>query len=307
MAKIKFGALAADARGKIDGVVYSRNQFGAYIRQKVSPVQPQTDRQLLIRERMTTLSKRFSFVLTQILQLAWKSFAASTPVSDVFGNSQLLSGIQAYDRVNLVRMNLDEDPADTPPSDLAITGLTSLAVVADAGGTPTFPIVTATIATKRFTILGDHVSKFPPLGAFNITGSTGNDGAYTVDAAAFNGTHTVITVNEVVASAVGDGTIDVPGTALLSLTFLPATAGAANKLYIFATPLLNPGRNFVKNDLRFIGYSSLDEASPFDATSMYEDKFGAMITGRALGVLVATADPAKGAVSNGLIQRTIVQ
>ena len=112
MAKIKFGALAEDARGKIGGVVYSRNQFGGYIREKVSPVQPSTARQTIVRERVTSITKRWFDTLTDAQRLAWIAFAKVTPVPDVFGNPNLLTGINAYLRLNGALLNAAENVCD---------------------------------------------------------------------------------------------------------------------------------------------------------------------------------------------------
>ena len=42
MAKIKMTAIVADMRNKLNGSVFSRNRGGAYIRTKVTPINPQT-------------------------------------------------------------------------------------------------------------------------------------------------------------------------------------------------------------------------------------------------------------------------
>lgn len=133
MAKIKFGALAEDARGKIGGVVYSRNQFGGYIREKVSPVQPSSARQTIVRERVTSITKRWFGTLTDAERLAWIAFAKTTPVPDVFGNPNLLTGINAYLRLNGALLNAGETIIDTPPSDLASIGLETLSVPMASG------------------------------------------------------------------------------------------------------------------------------------------------------------------------------
>lgn len=45
MAKIKFGMMMTDARGKLGGQVFSKNRSGSYVRTKVTPVNPQTTTQ----------------------------------------------------------------------------------------------------------------------------------------------------------------------------------------------------------------------------------------------------------------------
>jgi hypothetical protein len=134
MAKIKFGGLAQDARGKIAGIVYSANQFGGYVRAKVSPTQPRTTRQTLVRDRLTTLSKAWASDITDPQRAAWNSFAKLNTTRDVFGNSQAGTGINAYLRVNGVLLNLDEAREDTPPADLMVEGLATVTVTVSAGG-----------------------------------------------------------------------------------------------------------------------------------------------------------------------------
>lgn len=139
MAKIMFGSLATDARGKIAGVVYAKNAAGAYIRQKVSPTQSLTARRGLVRERVSSLSKYYSGQLTASQVDAWNSFAKNNPVTDVFGRTMTLSGIQTFTRLNAVILNAGGTQIDDPPLDLSITGISSITATA-AAGTPAFSI-----------------------------------------------------------------------------------------------------------------------------------------------------------------------
>ncbi len=134
-----FGSLATDARGKIAGIVYSKNAAGAYVRQKVSPTQSLTTRRGLVRERVTNLSKYWSMTLTPAQVLAWNAFAKNNPVSDIFGRSQTLSGIQSFVRLNAVIANVGGTQIDDPPTSLTISGILTLTPTATAG-TPTFSL-----------------------------------------------------------------------------------------------------------------------------------------------------------------------
>jgi hypothetical protein len=116
MAKAKYGGGVQDLRGSIAGQVHSRNTYGNYVRQKVSPVQPRTSLQLEVRELFSTLSRRFSNVLTDEQQEAWRQAAASTPVRDVFGDSITLTGINLYNRLNSLRLIAGLAPLDWPPA-----------------------------------------------------------------------------------------------------------------------------------------------------------------------------------------------
>ena len=131
MAKAKYGGGVQDLRGSIAGQVHSRNTYGNYIRQKVSPVQPRTQRQLEVRELFTTLSRRFSQVLTDAQQEAWRQAAASTPVRDVFGDSIALTGINLYTRLNSLRVLAGLEPLDTPPPVVEVSALENFNVAWD--------------------------------------------------------------------------------------------------------------------------------------------------------------------------------
>jgi len=126
MAKVKYGGGVQDIRGSIAGQVHSRNTFGNYIRQKVSPVQPRSTRQLEVRRLFTDLSRRFSSTLSDDQQEAWRQAAASIPVRDVFGDSITLTGINLYARLNSLRLLQGLPPLDDPPPVEEVPSLDSL-------------------------------------------------------------------------------------------------------------------------------------------------------------------------------------
>jgi len=98
--KINFGAAVADARGKFAGNVFSKSRFGAYIRRKSSPTQPRSTKQNSVRSSFSQFAKRWGSTLTEIQRAAWRSLAAAHPVTNVFGNSVILTGLQLYVQVN---------------------------------------------------------------------------------------------------------------------------------------------------------------------------------------------------------------
>jgi len=134
MAKIKFGALASDARGKLDGIVYSRNQYGGYVRNKVSPVQPQSAPQLLARSLLSAFATAWSDTLTDAQRVAWQAFSDMFPVVDVFGNSQKLSGIAMFARINTILANLGQAPVNDPPVNQDVGALLTLVPTLNQGG-----------------------------------------------------------------------------------------------------------------------------------------------------------------------------
>ena len=72
MAKIKFGMMMTDARGKLGGQVFSKNRSGAYVRTKVTPVNPRTAAQPLSRSILGTLSASWSG-LTEVQRRSWNA------------------------------------------------------------------------------------------------------------------------------------------------------------------------------------------------------------------------------------------
>ena len=68
--KILWGALVVDGRRKIGGQVASKNRGGAYMRNKVTPVNPQTAAQTAIRNRLAGLSQAWR-ALTAAQRAAW--------------------------------------------------------------------------------------------------------------------------------------------------------------------------------------------------------------------------------------------
>jgi len=133
MAKVLFGALATDARGKIGGIVYSKNRNGAYVRTKVSPTQALTDRRSTIHERLAGLAQYWSGILTPDQVAAWNAFSMNNPVTDIFGRAQHLSGIQTFVRCNGVILNCGGTQIDDPPPDLSISPLITAVPTLTAG------------------------------------------------------------------------------------------------------------------------------------------------------------------------------
>jgi hypothetical protein len=126
MALTKMGSIVQDIRGTLNGAVYSRNKGGAYVRTKVSPVQPRTPAQLAVRNTFALLSKRWSGTLTPAQRAAWTSFAAANPLTNVFGDSIVTSGLAAFVGLNAVLANIGVAPYSDPPVDKSVPALAAV-------------------------------------------------------------------------------------------------------------------------------------------------------------------------------------
>ena len=99
MAKIKFGMIVTDGRGKLGGQVFSKNRGGAYIRTKVTPSNPQSPAQTVVRQAFAEFSQNWS-ALTAELITAWNAAVSSWSTTDIFGDLRSPTGKNLYLRLN---------------------------------------------------------------------------------------------------------------------------------------------------------------------------------------------------------------
>jgi hypothetical protein len=125
--KIKFGAIITDGRNKIGGQVVSKNKAGSYMKNKVTPTNPQTTAQSSKRGNVTSISQAWSG-LTDTQRAAWNAAAINYAKSDIFGDLRHPSGFNLFMWLNLNLLNVGESQISTPPASATVSSLTSLAV-----------------------------------------------------------------------------------------------------------------------------------------------------------------------------------
>lgn len=130
MAIIKFGQIIAEARGSLAGTVFSRNTAGSYMRQKVSPVQPQTPAQLGVRALLTTTSQAWRGI-TAAQRLAWITVAETFTNINVFGDNVPLTGFGLFVKLNRDLQTIGEPIISDPPLQEAVVGFDSLSLIID--------------------------------------------------------------------------------------------------------------------------------------------------------------------------------
>ncbi|MBA7641540.1 hypothetical protein ES703_49225 [subsurface metagenome] len=129
--------------GSSGGLTFSHNRFGAYIRPRSVPVNPNTDRQVAVRNAVRSITIAWQNTLTQVQRDAWETYADTVSWSNKFGDSVKLTGLNHYVRSNTPRVQngiARIDAAPPPGSGLATAEL-GLAV-------------TASEATQQLTIDG---------------------------------------------------------------------------------------------------------------------------------------------------------
>lgn len=151
--KIKWGALMVDGRGKIGGHVASKNRSGAYLRTKVTPVNPQTSFQANVRSLFTSLSQGWR-TLTSAQRLAWNNAVALFSTTDIFGDLKNPTGKNLYQKLNTNLSTASIAHIPTPPLPVG-------------AGTAAMPTATVTTAGQIISVAFD-ITPVPANTAFKI-------------------------------------------------------------------------------------------------------------------------------------------
>lgn len=101
--------------GSIGGTVWSRNRYGAYIRSRSVPVNPNTDRQVAIRNAVRALTIGWQNTLTQVQRDAWETYAGNVVWVNKLGQTVRLTGLNHYIRSNTQSVALGFGQIDTAP------------------------------------------------------------------------------------------------------------------------------------------------------------------------------------------------
>lgn len=130
--KIKFGALVVDGRGKIGGHVASKNRGGAYLRTKVTPVNPQTSFQNAVRNRLTAFAQAWRG-LTASQRNAWNNAVSDFAKTDIFGDIKQPSGINLYVKLNANLDSVGVSALSLPPLPSEVSPVLTISGSAAAG------------------------------------------------------------------------------------------------------------------------------------------------------------------------------
>jgi hypothetical protein len=134
MAKVKFTAVVADMRNKLNGSVFARNKGGAYIRTKVTPLNPKTAAQVSARNLLTRFAQKFR-TLGAANIAAWNSVVSQWSTTDVFGDTINPSGSSLYTRLNINLAIAGAAELSTPPLPQGAAALSEISVVVDPSAT----------------------------------------------------------------------------------------------------------------------------------------------------------------------------
>lgn len=129
--------------GKQGGIVWSHNASGPYVRNRAIPTNPNTARQVAVRNAMRSISIAWDLILTQVQRDAWNVYAANVSWQNRLGRTITLTGINHFIRCNVPRVVSGIARVDAAP------------VIFDIAAADTALAVTASEATQDLTINGD--------------------------------------------------------------------------------------------------------------------------------------------------------
>jgi hypothetical protein len=111
--------------GSIGGTTFSHNRFGSYKRNRSIPVNPNTDRQVAIRNAIRSLTIAWANTLTPAQREAWEVYASNVVWKNKLGQNVWLTGLNHYVRSNTQLVALGFGRIDDAPGimDLAAAEL----------------------------------------------------------------------------------------------------------------------------------------------------------------------------------------
>lgn len=115
MALVKFGGGITAMSGSMAGNTYARNRFGAYVRNRTKPVNPNTPYQVKMRSAMAFCADRWANTLTAGQRAAWDLYASNVAMKNKLGETIHLSGYNHYVRSNSLRKFLQIAIIDAGP------------------------------------------------------------------------------------------------------------------------------------------------------------------------------------------------
>jgi len=149
--KIKLGSNIADARGKLNGHVFSKNRYGNYVRNKVTPVNPSTTFQTAVRNRLALISGLW-ILLTVAQRNAWNAAVGSFGKTNIFGDIINPSGKTLHQKLNNELLICSEAAISNPPVPTGVDALTSMSIAIAAGAA-------TAVMTYAPAIAADHKMK----------------------------------------------------------------------------------------------------------------------------------------------------
>lgn len=125
--KVKYSALVSDMRGKLNGSVASKNRYGSYLRNKITPSNPQTAAQVAQRSLLAKFASLWRG-LTEAQREAWNGAVSGYTKSNIFGDTVTPSGSVLFNQLNMNIATVAGSQLTLPPLPLGVTPISTLTV-----------------------------------------------------------------------------------------------------------------------------------------------------------------------------------
>lgn len=124
------GVGMTEGRGKFGGSVASKGRGGAYVRNKVTPVNPRSPFQQVIRSTLAFFSQAYRALSVDQIA-AWNTAAGAGYVTtNIFGDTVKKSGIGLYTALNMNLRTIGESPISNPPVQGSVGNMVGIAPTA---------------------------------------------------------------------------------------------------------------------------------------------------------------------------------
>lgn len=115
MAVIKLGGGVTDMRGSIGGNTFSRGPAGPYVRARVKPINPRSNRQAVVRAYLSYLSQFWGKTMDPAVREAWEVYAADTNFKNKVADTIQVSGLSCSIRCNSLLLLAGQPMFDSAP------------------------------------------------------------------------------------------------------------------------------------------------------------------------------------------------
>lgn len=106
-----------DIRGSIGNWTFSRNRYGAYVKRKVSPVNPSSAPQIFSRNALAQAATFWKEELSAAQKIQWNIWSDNSPQTNVFGQQVYITAMQAFCRMNALRIKSGLAIKENPPTE----------------------------------------------------------------------------------------------------------------------------------------------------------------------------------------------
>lgn len=153
-ALVKFGGGVSQMSGKLGGTVFARNKGGAYARNFVKPINPNTTKQQDVRAEFALLVSSWKD-LTKVQQQLWEDMAPQYPYSNRLGEASVRTGQGLYIHLNMNLQVVGATILTEPlvPETFSNTKVGSLALVLTAGALTTGNLVLTAIGASTESVI----------------------------------------------------------------------------------------------------------------------------------------------------------